>query len=306
MGKGIFSVFITIKNTLIIFLYMIDFTNDKREGMRKSYIKQGLLQQIGTICLITTLSFLITPSFANITTSPVDCDANTLANATDGTVNLTAQYTANNITFTYDANGGTTSNGGTWSNNADTQCEYDDTFNLPTAPSKEGYVFGGWKVRRSFVTIIGNTTGVNCAYMTNSGSFVEYAGNEGQSYYGMTENNSWVAGYGVKGMLYGTSRCSTALGTGAWNTANSASDITTHTAAELGTEGGQYCYCNVTGYKPNGDALQSVSSAWVFNTSFYDASRCASHCIENCASGMYLTGDANFMFRTAVLSSIRD
>ena len=44
----------------------------------------------------------------------------------------------------------------------------------------------------------------------------------------------------------------------------------THATAELGAEGGKYCYCNVTGYTPDGGTLQSLSSSWVFNYDNYD------------------------------------
>ena len=58
-------------------------------------------------------------------------------------------------------------------------------------------------------------------------------GKKGQTYYGLTDNNTWATYYGDKGMLVGQGRCSTVSGT---------TNITTHTTSELGSEGGQYCY----------------------------------------------------------------
>jgi len=88
-----------------------------------------------------------------------DCDTTDLNNISNGNAYLTAQYHANTITFTYDANGGTTSNGGTWTNNAATQCTYDTNFNLPTAPTKTGYNFDGWKVK--FQCMVESVCGLN-------------------------------------------------------------------------------------------------------------------------------------------------
>jgi len=69
----------------------------------------------------------------------------------DHDVVCTAQWSANSIRLTYSSAGGTTNGAAddgtnTWSNNSDTSCTYDTTFNLPTAPQKTGYTFDGWEV----------------------------------------------------------------------------------------------------------------------------------------------------------------
>ena len=117
---------------------------ESAESRRKLHTCNLLLslKQIGTICLIILVSIFSISSFAdNITTSPADCTQPTLLVDT-GTANLTADWEANkigiewysdNVKITGDAS-------------AATQCTYDQTFSLPTPPTKTGYNFVGWKV----------------------------------------------------------------------------------------------------------------------------------------------------------------
>ena len=99
-------------------------------------------KQIGTICFAILISFFSIPSFAeNITTSPADCTQPTLSVDT-GTANLTAEWEANTIGISWYSDGQKI----TGDANAATQCTYDQTFSLPTQPTKTGYTFTGWKV----------------------------------------------------------------------------------------------------------------------------------------------------------------
>ncbi len=161
----------------------------------------------------------------------------------------------------------------------------------------------GWHVKPglNLSTTIGNRVGESYGYVDNAGTFTESGGSHGQSFYGISGNNTWATYYdSTSGMVTGAGRCSNVSGTGLWNGASSASDITTHTTAELGAEGGQYCYCNVTGYTPAGGTLQSLSSPWLFSNDAYNAAMCTSNCAYNCAFGMREGGQ----FRAAMLGSV--
>ena len=69
-------------------------------------------------------------------------------NNTSANVICTAKWTPKNISLTYDANGGNVNGrpgGSAWSNtDGASTCVYDATFNLPTAPKKQGHKFCGW------------------------------------------------------------------------------------------------------------------------------------------------------------------
>ena len=76
----------------------------------------------------------------NITTSPANCNSATLNTAT-GPATLNADWEANNINIAWYSDGTQITNDA----NAATQCTYDQTFSLPTPPTKTGYNFAGWK-----------------------------------------------------------------------------------------------------------------------------------------------------------------
>ncbi|MBQ0013610.1 MAG: hypothetical protein KBS86_03520 [Proteobacteria bacterium] len=172
----------------------------------------------------------------------------------------------------------------------------------------------GWHLKSgvngsAIATAIGNTEGENSASIDNSGSFSQQAfaggSNHDQTFYGLTDNNTWAVYYGSnKGMVSGQARCSTVQGVGAWDDASSSSDVTTHTTAELGAEGGQYCYCNVTGYTPDGGTLQAVLSPWVFYNDMFAAARCADYCTSDCALNLRNPYSDSLVFRAALLGII--
>ncbi len=88
------------------------------------------------------IAFCGTPGFAdNITTSPADCNSATL-NTDTGPATLNAQWEANKITISWYKDGEKITNDA----NAATTCTYDQTFTVPSAPTKTGYNFTGWKV----------------------------------------------------------------------------------------------------------------------------------------------------------------
>lgn len=97
------------------------------------------LKQVVVVCFA---AFFVFPVFAdNITTSPAGCN-NTVLSTADGPATLTAQYRPNNIDIRWYDEGeqitGVASEAST--------CVYNQNFSLPSAPTKTGYVFDGWKI----------------------------------------------------------------------------------------------------------------------------------------------------------------
>ncbi|MBQ7409655.1 MAG: hypothetical protein IJV03_03750 [Alphaproteobacteria bacterium] len=68
---------------------------------------------------------------------------------------------------------------------------------------------------------------------------------------------------------------------------------------------GQYCYCQMTGYTPNGGTMQGVSAPWVFIRDYGDASYCADDCARNCAFRMSNVSSTYLAFRAALLGSVQ-
>lgn len=67
---------------------------------------------------------------------------------------------------------------------------------------------------------------------------------------------------------------------------------------------GQYCWCQMTGYKPTGGAQSSVAAApWVFDDDVGSAGDCASDCAYFCASRLRNDYVDNRAFRAAVFGS---
>ncbi len=72
------------------------------------------------------------------------------------------------------------------------------------------------------------------------------------------------------------------------------------------TDSGQYCYCQMTDFKPTDGVKGSVTSApWVFGGNFDSADGCASNCAYNCADHMrYYSAPDIRAFRAAVYGSL--
>ena len=169
----------------------------------------------------------------------------------------------------------------------------------------------GWHLKSGIsgselASTIGNETVVNIAYIGGRGSFGEMnfdgQGAKGQSYYGLTDNNTWASDYGTNGMLIGQARCSTQAGDNnsyTWTNPTKTANL----ADEIGPEEAKYCYCNVTGYTPNSGTLQSLSSPLVFYDGFGYGANCSSVCARRCAESMRDT-DYDLKFRAAVFGAI--
>ena len=94
------------------------------------------------VVILCFMALCVVPGVAdNITTSPVDCNSATLNTAT-GPATLNAQWQANEIDIDWYSDNVKITN----DPNAATTCTYDETFTLPTPPTKTGYNFAGWRV----------------------------------------------------------------------------------------------------------------------------------------------------------------
>ncbi len=108
--------------------------------------------------------------------------------------------------------------------------------------------------------------------------------------------------YGSAGVITGHAQCSSQSGIGVWNGASTSDEITTR--ASLPDSSGQYCYCTLDGYTPDGGTIQSLSAPWVFDYGIGDAGSCAVYCAHFCADRLW-DADANrLVFRSAVFGSL--
>ena len=164
----------------------------------------------------------------------------------------------------------------------------------------------GWHVKQMNIasTIGSSDSAVSYASTNNNGQFKEYVANNGQSFYGLTNNNTWSVYYGSnKGMLMGQGHCSTQPGNNNNNQWTNPTIIQNLTD-ETGQTGAQYCYCNVTGYKDGNGNMQSLSSGWVFNNDGEYAADCALYCAENCSRNMGRNTASALALRAALLGEI--
>ena len=108
--------------------------------------------------------------------------------------------------------------------------------------------------------------------------------------------------YGYLGSITGHAQCSSQSGIGVWNGASTSDEITI--SATLPDSSGQYCYCTLDGYTPNGGTTQSLSAPWVFHRDIGDAPFCADDCAGSCAGRLW-NDDAHFLvFRSAVFNAV--
>lgn len=138
--------------------------------------------------------------------------------------------------------------------------------------------------------IIGETPGTNAGYKSNS----DTGSSQNESVYGITNNGEFVVDYGsAKGKIHGYARCSTQGG-------RNKGDM----IANLPDSTGENCYCQLDGYTPDGETMQSLSAAWVFNITSSDATTCANTCASSCAYNMWLLGASNVEFRSAMFAAV--
>ena len=107
--------------------------------------------------------------------------------------------------------------------------------------------------------------------------------NEGM--YGITQNGEFVVDFGNKGKIRGFARCSTQSGTNNW-------DGNATTMSTLPDSTGQYCWCKLDGYAPNGQAMQSFSVPWVFVIE--GSGDCVDQCTNICIDSVAESGNYRF------------
>ena len=236
------------------------------------------------VCLATVFSVYVFPTFSTtINATSADCDSDTLT-ADTGTANLTAQWEANTIGISW-YNDGQKITGDT---NAATSCEYDTLFSLPTAPTKTGYSFAGWKVAQyNFSTIPTDSNGDERwgkGVTTNNTDYCYYKSGTGSashvtcdSSFDDLKKNGWKVRFGTS-MVYGIGKCSTTAGT--VRTAGNPSDVP-----------GNNCWCKAIGYKPSDEDVIRIPEsrmAWVSYSSS-TVSNCSQVCSTDCTYSLLNT-----------------
>ena len=208
-----------------------------------------------TICFVFIFSILSFPAISTTTinsnTSTANCNDTVLDGVTDGSVDLTAGWQANNIGITWYTQGNTTASGGS------SQCTYDGTITLPTQPTRTGYVFGGWRVRVSNPLL--SLDADIAASETSSEQVGETCFVGGYS----GGNGNWAAEFSY-GSMTGQTICSTTSG----------SPLQTGTPDESSC--GLHCWAKVNTYTPSAGSVQNVSSSspWVYVGYFVQCDEC--------------------------------
>ena len=207
--------------------------------------------------------FLATSAWATgELTAPAVCNVTDLG-ASEGPLNIDLVWEANTINTTWYSEG-------VQIQDAPQSCSYSSTMTLPTAPSRAGYVFAGWKLRCNIPSGLGQTP-----------SSYGYMGANNQAYnnvYGLTEPGTWATTWPNGDVLYGVS---------VW------ADNYTGTAPSGSTEP-IYCWCGITGYRPSGGTrCDLASTSWMANQNLiatvsvdidtegelYDVGACARACV---------------------------
>nr|MBQ0091033.1 hypothetical protein [Candidatus Enterousia merdequi] len=229
---------------------------------------------------------MIVPAFAETTAPDIEagatsasCDSGTL-NTTDGTSTLSAQWTANEINLKW-YNGETEF--------ATNTCTYDGGITLPaSAPQRVGYNFAGWQVLFDLSTLADkidingyilasrNANSDNCYHVNENTGDTVASKTCTESIFADYNANEWRVGFEY-GTVKGIARCSTTPG-GVLETGNPAD-----------SGGGQYCWCQATGYATSGsNSFANVSSpSWVFYDDRDYAGLCAYGCAGLCAYGVW-------------------
>ena len=222
-----------------------------------------------------------------------------------GAAGFKANWEANNIKLRW-YNGNTLITPG---NDSANDCDYNGGLNVPSNTlTRTGYTFSGWTKRPeyNFATLTVSQDGTHhwshnngdvCRQgTTGMGDSVSCSSNNAFAELGQYEFRtqfSW-------GDIYGSAYCSAKSGNGGSNSWNNDSSNWLATYDELGSATGtkQYCWCQLTGYKPTGTTTLyrpisvSVPSVYVFCRDRDTASGCAHYCAANC--GLYLLRENNF------------
>ena len=248
--------------------------------------------------------FVVSGAFADPDIAPsastADCKYAPLETYT-GTSNLQADWSANEINLR-------------WYNNntlmdvdtASADCTYDGTLTPPTAPSRTGYTFKGWRVRPTydFTTLPTSVNGTErwardgfdnnevCWHLSMSASAeVDDYESCADSMYNEIEQHEWKVRFSW-GDIYGSAHCSAKIGNSNNFTWDNASSNWRASYNELESASGEkkFCWCQATGYKPsNSNTLYgaNMSSSWFFGGGIYQTfSACSLRCAYNCATSV--------------------
>ena len=149
----------------------------------------------------------------------------------------------------------------------------------------------GINIASEFATT--NPENASYAYVNGSGVYKGFSDLQ-QSETGLTQPMTWVLKLDGIGMLYGSARCSKTPGTNDdyWTNPTTFDSLTDGT--------GDYCYCNITGYKPVDGDVQALSSPWVFYQGYSNASSCTKNCASGCGNNVH----SNSAFRSAIFGAV--
>ena len=231
----------------------------------------------GCLCKIIISIFAIlaitNPSYSTtVTGSGNECNENTL-NTDTGPATLQAQWNANTINLNWYSDD-TQITVPTASNT----CTYDGGITLPTTnPTKEGYTFGGWRVRVaqcSLRDVDASIYGIDFGYIKSA-----IAQNNADTYH-LTENGEWAAEFDY-GVVKGISRCST-VGSG-YTVGQTGEPID-----DTNQDGAINCWCKLTGFDAEKDGEYcNLSSLWVFyRGDSSDTAGCVNNCVWRCGSNV--------------------
>ena len=127
------------------------------------------------------------------------------------------------------------------------------------------------------------------------------------------EPGLWSVGYTyLRGFFRGTARLSSVSGA----PASGGNPPTTKTTSELGAEGGNNCYCNITGYRPWDDASGPTVSNWLaakpadgrneYSWVYAGIANSLGACAQTCAWKMSVVSSGETMnFRLALLGTVK-
>ena len=149
-------------------------------------------------------------------------------------------------------------------------------------------------------TIIGTVQATAYASTTNTGATAD--GNPAT--YGISGELAFALDYGDKGVIIGHGRCSSEAGTGLWNGANNATEITlkNNLINENGT--GRYCYCRLDSYTPVNGSTIALTGAWMFDIDDDSSDKCAFDCADNCGAHLRDAIPTSLDFRSAIFNNV--
>ena len=263
------------------------------------YVRAGkflpIFKQIIVVCLI--MFFPIISGADNITVSPADCNSTTLLTDT-GPATLNADWEANTVNLAWYSDGTRITNDA----NAATQCTYDNTFTLPSQPSRTGYNFTGWKVRIFDLTVLDTSiAGTNYGYRDVS-PYSQTSSNA--TSWGLDNDLTWATQFSY-GRVYGIASCNATIGTSAasanWNTNTYTYTIypeyIKNSDMFQSSVTGTACWCRVNGIIPTNETMTIANpTPWIYQQKYNSTSTCSHYCSLYC--GVFTRSSADF--RTAI------